>query len=242
MPRGYCTVDDVRRALREADLPGDAAQDRDILIDAITAQSEWLEKQTKRHWYAPGGVTDDTDDLIPASTRTRSDEEDIPTPVAAAVDGPIAPRIAHEVGDRRYSRIRLARRHADTLARLEVLDDTGYTDWVQDSDYSEGRGEDYYLQVNNSGKSELYLDVTNVYDEEEDEWLLDQWTNAVYLEFSYGDDEFPQTVRRAVAFRAASDFVEDAAIQIPNNAEVYGAESLAEQLERKAEELLEVYL
>jgi len=242
MPRGYCTVEDVRRALREAELPGDAAQDRDILIDAITAQSEWLEKQTKRHWYAPGGVSDDTDDLIPTSTRTRDDEESIPTPVAAAVDGPIAPRIAHEVGDRRYSRIRLARRHADTLARLEVLDDTGYTDWIQDSNYSAGRGEDYYLQVNNSGKSDLYLDVTNLYDEKEDEWLLDQWTNAVYLEFSYGDDEFPQTVRRAVAFRAASDFVEEAAIDIPNNAEVYGVESLADQFERKAEELLEVYM
>lgn len=242
MPRGYCTVEDVRRALREPGLPGDIGQDRQIALDAITAQSEWLEKKTKRHWYAPGGIDEDTDALIPTTTRTRTDEESIRTPVAAAVDGPIAPRISHTVGDRQYSRIRLARRHADTLQRLEVLDDTGYTDWVASDEYDAGRGADYYVQVNNSGVSELYLDVANLYDDREEEWLLEQWTNAVYLEFTYGDDELPRTVRRAVAFRAASDFAEEATIQIPDNADVYNVESLAEQFERKAEELLEVYL
>ena len=76
---------------------------------------------------------------------------------------------------------------------------------------------------------------------EDDEYVLDSFANAVYVEFSYGHEGIPETDRRAVAFRAASDLVEEAAVQIPNNAEVYGVESLAEQFERKAEELLEVY-
>jgi hypothetical protein len=103
-------------------------------------------------------------------------------------------------------------------------------------------GDDYYLRVNNGGWSRLYLDTENLLEEDEDdEYVLDSFANAVYLTWEYGHEGIPQTVRRAVAFRAASDFVEEAAMQIPENAEVYGVESLAEQYERKAEELLEVY-
>jgi hypothetical protein len=96
--------------------------------------------------------------------------------------------------------------------------------------------------VNNGGWSRLYLDTTNLLEDgEDDEYVLDSFANAVYVEFSYGHEGIPKNVRRAVAFRAASDFVEEAAIQIPDSAEVYGVESLAEQFERKADELLEVY-
>lgn len=239
MTRGYCSVDDVRRVLRKRDLPGDAAQEPAIVEDAITGRSEWLEKSTKRHWYDPSAADSD---LIPNAPRTRSDEEPIPTPAAESIDGVAAPRISHEVGDRRYARVRLARRHAQTLLSLEVLDDTGYTDWVSDSGYSAGRGEDYYLQVNNSGVSELYLDVTNLYNETEDEWLLDRWANALYLEFEFGDDVLPDTVRRGVAHLAAAELAEDAVVEIPANAEVYNVATLADELTERGKELLEVYL
>jgi hypothetical protein len=82
MPIGYCTVDDVRRALLEAELPGDAAQERRLVIDAIAAQSEPVEKILDRHWYVPTGAVildEDTDDLIPTDPKTRNDEHDIPT-------------------------------------------------------------------------------------------------------------------------------------------------------------------
>lgn len=78
MPTGYCTVEDVRRALRRADLPGDAAQDRDIVIDAIASRTEWLEKELSRHWYVSGGIDEDADDLVPTAPKTRDDEHDIP--------------------------------------------------------------------------------------------------------------------------------------------------------------------
>jgi hypothetical protein len=79
MPTGYCTVNDVRLALRSKGLPGDVDQDREIVLSAIAAQTEWLEKRTDRHWYVPGGVGDDPDGLLPTAPQTRDDEHDIPT-------------------------------------------------------------------------------------------------------------------------------------------------------------------
>jgi len=244
MPEGYCTVDDVRRALREAKLPGDAVQDGKIVTDAITAQTEWLEKSLKRHFYVPGGIGEDTKGLVPSEPKTRDDEYDIPTASAFIVDedGP-APKTSQ--GD--YAKIDLARRDADTVEALHVRTEDGtYEDWVASSEYTEGSwppsGEDYYLRVNNGGWSRLYLDTTNFLKEnEDDEYVLDSWANAVYLEWSYGHEGLPQTVRRAVAFRAGSDLAEDAVIEIPQNATVYNVETKADEMREKAEELLEVY-
>lgn len=82
MAEGYCTLEDLRRALREASLPGDLSQDSQIAIDAIVSQSQWVERTYKRHWYAPAGadILDKADEIdIPTDPKTRDDEEDIPT-------------------------------------------------------------------------------------------------------------------------------------------------------------------
>jgi hypothetical protein len=82
MPEGYCTLEDVRRALRKVDLPGDAIQDPDIAIDAVAAETEPLEKELKQHWYAPTGasILDEADQItIPTAPKTRDDEHDLPT-------------------------------------------------------------------------------------------------------------------------------------------------------------------
>jgi hypothetical protein len=244
---GYCTLEDLRSALRKAQLPGDLSQDKQLAVDAITAQTEWLEKSLKRHWYAPSGadILDETEEIdIPTAPKERDDEYDIPTASAFVVDedGP-APKTSQGT----YAKIKLARRDADSVAALHVRTADGtYEDWAASADYTEGAwppsGEDYYLRVNNGGWSRLYLDTTNfLKEDEDDEYVLDSFANAVYLVWEYGHEGVPQTVSRAVAFRAASDFVEEAAIQIPDNARVYNVETLAEQFERKAEELLEAY-
>jgi len=75
---GYCTLEDVRRALRKADLPGDVGQDEQIAVDAITAETEPLEKSLSRHWYEPGGISEATAVEIPTAPKTRDDEHDIP--------------------------------------------------------------------------------------------------------------------------------------------------------------------
>jgi hypothetical protein len=247
MPEGYCTLVDVRKALRQADLPGDVSQDPAIAVKAIVAQTEPLEKELKRHWYAQEGdqiVTEATEVDIPQSPKTRDDEYDIPTGAAWTVDdsGP-TPKTSQ--GD--YAKIELARRDAESLSALHVRTEDGtYEDWAASADYSEGSwppsGEDYYLRVNNGGWSRLYLDTTNfLKDGEDDEYVLDSWANAIYLEWDYGHSGIPENVRRAVAFRAAADLVEEPAYSIPDNSEVYGAESKASELRDQANDLLEVY-
>ena len=244
---GYCTLEDLRRALQEAELPGDISQDKQLAVDSITAQTEWLEKTLKRHWYEPDGISEASEIDIPTSPKSRDDEYDIPTSSAFVVDddddddGP-APKTSQGT----YAKIELARRDAESVSKLLVrTEDGSFEDWTTEytgGSWPDALSDDYYLRVNNGGWSRLYLDTDNLLEEDEDdEYVLDSFANAVYLTFDYGHEGIPQTVRRAVAFRAASDFVDEAAMQIPENSRIRSVESLADQFERKAEELLEVY-
>jgi len=271
---GYCTLEDVRRALQKAALPGDISQDKRLAVDAIAAETEPLEKSLKRHWYAPTGasILDEADQIdIPTSPKTRDDEEDIPTraflttgtddrssyypptwvdydptddeePDYEDMDG-LSPKT--EQGD--YAALPLARRDAESISALHVRTADGtFEDWAASSDYSEGSwppsGEDYYLRVNNGGWSRVYIDTSNLLKEgETDEYVLDSFANAVYIEWSYGHEGIPRNVRRAVALRAGAEFAEELAVQIPDNAKLYNVESKADRMREKADELLEVY-
>ena len=246
MTEGYCTLEDLRRALRKANLPGDVSQDERIAIDAITSETEPVEKSLKRHWYATTGdqILDEATAIdIPTKAKSRDDEEDIPTASAFVVDDGPAPKTSQ--GD--YAKVELDRRDAESVAALHVRQEDGtYVDWVASADYSEGSwppsGEDYYLRVNNGGWSRLYLDVTNFLEpEEDDEYVLDSWANAVYCEFSYGHEGIPRNVRRAVALRAGAELAEEASISIPENTTLYNVETKADEMREKADELLEVY-
>ncbi|WP_226043482.1 hypothetical protein [Natrinema sp. DC36] len=80
MATGYCTLEDLRRALQKSALPGDLGQDKQLAVDAIASQSRWLERAYKRHWYAPDGadiLSEATEIDIPTAPRTRDDEHDI---------------------------------------------------------------------------------------------------------------------------------------------------------------------
>lgn len=246
MPEGYCTLVDVRKALRSAELPGDVSQDVQIAVKAITSQTEPLRKSLKRHWYAPEGaqILDEATEIdIPTEPKTRDDEYSIPTGGTMIAGEAPAPKTSQ--GD--YAKISLDRRDAESVTALHVRTEDGtFEDWAASEDYSEGSwppsGEDYYLRVNNGGWSRLYLDTTNfLKEDEDDEYVLDSFANAVYLEFSFGHSGIPENVRRAVAFRAAADLTESPSFSIPDNSEVYGAESKAEELREQADELLEDY-
>jgi len=76
---GYCTLEDVRRALRKAGLPGDVAQDERIAVDAILAETEPLERSLSRHFYEPGGIDEATVVTVATEPKTRDDEHDLPT-------------------------------------------------------------------------------------------------------------------------------------------------------------------
>lgn len=290
MVTGYCTVEDVRRALQKAGLPGDVSQDRDIAIDAIVAQTEWLEKKTDRHWYVPGGIPEDTDDLIPTTANTRDDEHDIPTHggfvhgasehdhrrlrknsdalleagpryehrrkhldhpkeeirIAFGRPNALVPPVDESIPA--YTRITLDRRYVQAINTLSVVDETGaFNDWVASNDFDGGvgnqyRGDDYWIRINNDGVSELYLDVHAMDDD------IPSFSSAVYVDIDYGyeatdgDDTKLRNIRRAVALRAGAALVEEAVIEIPQNATLYNIETKAEEMRDSAAELLEPYL
>jgi len=277
-PEGYCTLEDVRRALRKANLPGDVEQDELIAVDAIAAETEPLEKELKRHWFEPDGI-DEADAIdIPTGPKNRDDEHDISRHAAMVHGDSEIERHRHSANsdallesgpryERRrrrdwsepkreirlatgdifeedvpaYTRIQLDRRDVDAVNTLSVINaDGGYDDWVESDEYSGGvgnqhRGEDYWVRVNNGGWSELYLDVHAMDDD------LASLSNAVYIDIDYGHEGIPRNVRRAVALRAGAELVEEAVIEIPQNATVYNVETKADEMREKADDLLEVY-
>jgi len=283
MVTGYCTLEDVRRALRKASLPEDVGRDAQIAVDAITSRTEWLEKTYKRHWYEPDGISEASEVTIPTAPNTRDDEGDIPTHSAMVhgaseqeryryrknsdallESGPTHERRRKHYQDPKceiriafgrpesleppvdetvpvYTRITLARKDVDAVNELMVVNaEGGFDDWTG-GDYEGGvgnanRGKDWWVRVNNGGVSELYLDVHAMDDD------IPSFSNAVYVDFDFGHEGIPRTVRRAVANWAAADLVEEAVIEIPQNATIYGVDTKAEELERKAEELMEVYV
>lgn len=106
MPDGWCTLEDVRRTLRSANLPGDISQDKAIAVDGIVAQTNELERMLSHYWYADPGdpiVSEATEVTIPTAPDTRDDEHDIPR-WGAFVD---------ETSERRYRY-----RHRDADAAL----------------------------------------------------------------------------------------------------------------------------
>lgn len=249
MATGYCTVPDVRRALQETEFSGALAQaNNQTVVDAITSQTEWLEKTTKRHWYEPSGIDEDDHNLIPTGVKDRDDEEDIPTSAAFIAGEDPAPKTTQGS----YAEIQLDRRDAESISQLLVrTGDGSFEDWVASNDYQGGTwpdalGDDYYLRVNNGGWTSLYLDTANLLvDGEDDEYVLDSFANAVYVTYSYGHEGIPTNVRRAVAMRAAAQLLasdDEANLGIPETANLQTVETKVSALERQAEELLEVYL
>lgn len=269
MSTGYCTVDDVRRVLQEADLTGALEEDNNqVVIDAISGLRHWIELITHKHWYVPDGIAEDSHDLIPTEPNTRDDEHDIATKAGSVIGhrrnrtntipsvlernriGPEEPKIRIASGDRHddevrtYTRIRLERTYVQDLNELHVInEDGGFDDWVADSDFDGGvgnqfRGDDYWVRINNRGVSELYLDIHAMDDD------LPSLANAVYVDIDFGQPELPSTVRRSVAMLAASELVldDEAAIGIPDSGQLVNVETKAQRLERQGLQKLKPHL
>jgi len=83
---GYCTVDDVRRVLQKTptdfDSKATGEDSNQLVVDAITGLTEWINKTTKKHWYVSGGITEDTHGIIPSAPASREDEHDFQTSAA----------------------------------------------------------------------------------------------------------------------------------------------------------------
>lgn len=275
MSDGYCTADDVRRLLQEKDFSGALADNsKQAVQDAIKGWTEWINKHTKKHWYVAGGISEDTEGIVPTSVKTRDDEYDLPTHagyVVGAYDGnqdrattttgtvfsssdtspqqkeQIRLATGRDLNDDTipaYCRIRLDRKNVDALNSLNVVNASGgYDDWVASNDYAGGvgtanRGDDYWVRVNNDGWSELYLDVHSLDDD------VASLSNAVYVDYDFGDPDLPKGVRRAVAHLAAATLLEDEEFRaaVPDNGQLVNVQSKSETFEERGKDLLDHHL
>lgn len=223
--KGYCTVSDVESVLQEVDLAAKHGGDDSQIVDAITAQSEWLQETTNRHWYE----TDPEDSLLYDAPLTHDkDVQDIPTKAAFALGEDLEAR----------STLQLFRRDITELTELLVIDDEGnYVDWVDSSDHTEGIGEDYTLLVDDAdGWSDLVYDTDNLSD-------VDTFTRGVIATYEYGIEGITPTVRRGVAALATLILLADdeAALGIPDNGNLVPADSKISVIREEAERLLEIH-
>lgn len=240
---GYCTVDDVRRVMQETDLSFESdafgEDNNQIVVDAIASISTVVEKATNRHWYESGGLEEDDHDLVPTSPNERDDEHDIQTGGAHLVGEAATPK----TWNGSYTRIDLERKDVESVSELLVRTPDGYVDWTAEYDggpWPDALGDDYYTRINNDGVSHINLDTDHLLDDDS-EPLLDSYSNAVYLTFSYGHDGLPDYIRRGVALLAASEIVldDEFVAQVPDNVNLVGVETQSEKWARLGVQKLE---
>ncbi len=154
--------------------------------------------------------------------------------------GDFDPRFGPENTTPAYTRIRLNRKDVTAVNELMVVNsEAGFDDWTG-PDYDGGvgnsfRGDDWWVRVNNRGVSELYIDVQALPDD------IPSLSKAVYVDFDFGDDEIPMSVRRGVAHLAAAQLVIDEEFQggLPENGQLINVETKSEKWERQGYRLLD---
>jgi len=221
-----------------------------MLKAAITGASEWLARQTNVHWYDSTADSDsDTDnDFLKTAARSAAD---------VRLDVPSSPHrqdrqlFRDEHGVRYpvthngpYARIPLPHRYVDTVTKLLVRDRGGdVKDWVAASDKAQGRGEDYYVAARGQhsyGRTYLYIWASSIGGRTDFNGLLT-------LEYDYGldwQDEEWSDLRRGVAALAAAQSVDDDDVlsQIPDNGQLVGVQTQADNLMAQADRYLGPYM
>jgi len=238
---GYCEPEDVRQVLQEVDLSGPLASE--FVTAHIRGESEWVQETTNRHWYDPDAATDA---VVGTSPLTHAeDEQDIkagphagPSQLFRADRAGAAEPQYPVVHGGRYTRVQLHRRDVSTLTELLIRQrDGSYVDWVTDPEYEQGRGEDYYLQVDDSeGTSHIYLHVGSLPQ-------LADYGAAVVASYDYGIPEIPQTVRQAVASYAGAALLreDEQAVAVPDDGQLVSLDTKADELENRADRLMRIH-
>lgn len=228
---GYCEVDDVGDVLFE-DFDG-AIPSIGEVQSAIAGQTEATRRALERHYYDPTGT------FAFAGPETVVGEScDIP-------DTPHAPASVVYIDEQqrypqtfrgRYTRVALARRDVDSVTGLYVRDRTGAeTDWA--TTRTQGRGEDYYVDTDpHTGRTHVYLDVGALP-------ALYDYSGAVRVDYEYGVEGIPETIRRATALLAAAELAinDEFRAAIPDDGQLTNPQTKADQFESRAQTLLNEY-
>lgn len=240
---GFCTTADVRRALQKRDLSGPT--EPQIVEAAIEGASTWFARATNGHWFDTSGASGaPLSDSVATAQHVRLDVPSSPhrqdRQLLSDRQGQRYP-VTH---DGPYAEIRLPHLHVQTINALEVRDrDGGVTDWVADSDYVQGRGEDYYVQrrgQDSYGRTYLYVRSSTIGPRVDFGGLLT-------LDYDYGLDyqtEAWDDVRNGVAHLAAADVVDDDNVlaQIPDQGQLVGVQTQHENLLNVAQKRLNPYI
>jgi hypothetical protein len=233
----FCETEDVRKVLQKSpEKFGDKQLSTDIVEAAIESVSGWLAAAGDVHFYDSGGTASDLVDTSPATA------EGIIESVASTPHRQSG-QLFHSrktggalkypnTKDGTHVRVQLPAYYIESIDRLAVRDRDGdVTDWVAASDKAEGRGEDYYLQVDASdayGRSYLYLRADSIGPRRSYEDLLT-------IDITYGRDEAEQPwpdVRRGVAALAGAQVIadDDVIAALPDNGSLIGVDTQVQQL------------
>lgn len=239
---GYCTVKAVANVLGEPFPVEGSDPSAAHIADAIRGQGAWLRRATKRHFYDPTYDPSNTSDGnvdLPTEPRPVTEQGyDIPssphpqhTQLATQ-----QPRRYPRQHRGTYTRVQLDHRYVQSVDALRVRSRSEYEDWVQQSDKSEGRMGEYYVSTDEqTGRSELLVDTRAM-------TPLADYGEALVVDYSYGLDVIPESIGRAVAFKAASELAldKDSHIQIPDSGAV-DVQTASQEFDKKADKLLKPY-
>lgn len=238
----YCEVEDVKEALQEADTNidgGSGPLQTDYVEAAIFGASRWLRTTATAHWYDSNAAASDLISSSAATTAGRTlSVPSSPHPPRGQLRhtnktrGPMQYPQTH-AGP--YCKVTLPVNQVESIDALNVRDHGGEeTDWVADSGFVEGRGEDYYLDTDGGarGRSYLYIHAGSL-------GPHTHFSDVLRVDLSYGRgwDSTPwDDVRRGVAALAAAQLVtdDDVLTQIPDSGQLIGVETQAQRLVNQA--------
>lgn len=237
----YCETEDVQEALQEASQSMGQGPLQDANVEAaIIGASRWLRTQANAHWYDSNAAASDLISSSAASTTNR--QLDVPS-TPHRPRGQLFRSGDDRLGTHRYPntqagpycRVRLPVHFVESVDVLEVRDRAGeVTDWVAASEFTEGRGEDYYVTTEGGarGRSHLWIHAASLAP-------MTHYDAALTVDLSYGKDWDSQPwddVRRGVAALAAAQLVveDNVLAQVPDSGQLINVDTQAQHLLNQA--------
>jgi len=232
----YAETGDVQEAMQETDEQMSNTPLGDANVEtAIYSASRWFREHSGMHFYDSSG--DGDQDLVGTEPATATDRLlDVPSSphrqdgqLFHAPDRTRTQTSYPNTQAGQYVKVKLPKRHVESIDRLAVRERGGeFTDWVASNEFTEGRGEDYFLRVEGgtNGRSHLYVNAGAIGSRKDFNDLLE-------VDMTYGldwQDSAWADVRRGVAHLAAAELVtdDDVLTSIPENVQLANVDTAAQ--------------
>ena len=241
MPVAYAEPADVQAVLQESDGKFGTNELSTTNVEAaIQGVSRWFKNESSGHFYDSNAGAED---LIGSSPESASDRLLSLPSSPHRQDGQL-----HKVAERsrtqrsypvaqvgRYTRTRLPKRYVESVDTLSVRRLGGdVEDWVASSEFTEGRGEDWYFRTEggSGGDSHLYIHIGALGPHKDFDDILE-------VDLTYGQD-YQDTawddVKRGIAALAGAQLVadDDVLAGLPDQGSLIGVDTQVQQLVNQA--------